>query len=304
MKDKILISGGTGLVGQRLTQILLNKGFEVGILTRGKSRKEENVQYYHWDIKKGLLDQGSLENTSYIINLAGAGVADKKWTASRKEMILESRTRSTDLLFQQCKKHQIKLKAFISASAVGIYGNYSGTSLKDENSPVANDFLAQVVIDWEKSALQFQNNGIRTALLRIGIVLDANGGALQKIAQPIRYGIGAPLGSGLQYMSWVHHEDLANMFVWAMQNESISGPYNAVNPNPVTNTVFTKITAKTLRKPLFLPNVPAFALKAALGEMSSIVLGGINVSCQKIKAAGFNFKYDELSTALNDLLKK
>ncbi|MGB3469052.1 MAG: TIGR01777 family oxidoreductase [Cyclobacteriaceae bacterium] len=304
MKDKILITGGTGLVGSHLTKILKQDGYQVGILTRGKSKKEDGVHYYHWDIGKKEIDNEALEGTAYIINLVGAGVADKKWTDERKKVILKSRTESTGFLYEQVEANHVQLKGFISASAIGIYGNYAGDDLKNEDSREANDFLAEVVKAWEEASNQFMSLGIRTVLLRIGVVLDDSDGALVKIAQPIRYGVGAPLGSGDQYMSWIHIDDLCRMFKWAVEEQRIQGVYNAVNPNPVTNEEFTKATARVLKKPLWLPNVPSFVLKLMLGEMASIVLGGVRVSCRKIIDDGFTHRFEALDEALDDLLNK
>lgn len=304
MKEKILITGGTGLVGKKLTRLLTQSGYSVGILTRGESRAENNIQYYNWDIKEKTIDKKAFENVSYIINLVGAGVADEKWTEKRKSVILKSRTESTKLLYDQVKANNIQLQGFVSASAIGIYGNFEGSELKTEESPKGDDFLAEVVKAWETEANQFISLGIRTALMRIGVVLASSGGALEKIAQPIRFGIGTPLGCGDQYMSWVHIDDLCNMFLWAIQNDQVQGSFNAVNPNPVTNKEFTKAVAKILKKPLWLPNVPSFVLKLMLGEMSSIVLGGSRISHQKLKDHGFSHQYDQLSHALESLLKK
>lgn len=303
MKEKILITGGTGLVGEKLILLLLQKGYTVGVLTRGTSRKENEIQYYNWDIRQKSIDPDAFKDVTFIINLAGAGVADEKWTEKRKSVIMNSRTDSTRLLFDTVKELKVNLKGFISASAIGIYGNFEGSELKIETSPFGDDFLAQVVIAWEKEANQFNTLGIRTVLMRIGVVLDSSGGALEKIARPIRFGVGAPLGSGDQYMSWVHIDDLCNMFLWAIQNEAVEGSFNAVNPNPVTNKEFTKAVAKTLKKPLLLPNVPSFVLKLMLGEMSSIVLGGSVVSDQKLKNHGFKHQYEQLLPAIHNLLK-
>ena len=217
MKEKVLITGGTGLVGQRLTSLLKEAGFEVGILTRGASTQKDDIHYYNWDVRAGTLDEQALTDVSYIINLVGAGVAESKWTDARKKVIIESRTHSTALLYDQVKARNIPLKAFISASAIGLYGNYEGSEWKTEESPIADDFLAEVVRVWEEAAVRFESLNIRTVLMRIGIVLDPSGGALQKIAQPIKLNAGAPLGSGDQYMSWIHNEDLCRMLLWAIQ---------------------------------------------------------------------------------------
>ena len=300
---RILITGGTGLVGKRLTQLLLKKGYQISYLSRSKQNIDQ-VKVYQWNIKENQLDEEALQNADYIIHLAGAGVADKSWTRERKKVILESRTESTNLLFNYLKKLNLKPQAFISASAIGYYGLNTEEILLSEDCPPGKDFLADVTFKWEKSVEQIATLGIRTTKLRIGIVLSNQGGALSKIIQPIHFGAGAALGSGQQYMSWIHINDLCRMFIYALENDTISGIYNAVAAKPVTNAEFTNLAAKILHRPLLLPNVPAFALKVMLGEMAGIVLGGNKVSNQKILDAGFTLNYELLQDALEDLLKK
>lgn len=300
MAKKILITGGTGLVGKVLTQSLLEKGYQVAYLSRSK-KQIENVEVYEWDIPNQKIEEEAFKDLEGVIHLAGAGVADKSWTAARKKEILDSRTESTKLLHHYLSKVESKPKAFISASAIGIYGD-SGEILMTEGSPQATDFLADVTKKWEKEIDPIADLGIRTVKLRIGVVLSPDGGALAKLVQPIRMGAGAALGSGKQYMSWIHIQDLANMFVWALENENSVGAYNAVAPSPVSNSEMTQQIAKVLKKPLILPNVPSFAMKLMLGEMASIVLAGSKVSSQKIEAAGFEFQFADLEKTLKDLL--
>ncbi|TAF67561.1 MAG: TIGR01777 family protein [Cytophagales bacterium] len=301
-KEKILITGGTGLVGKKITEILTAEGYQVAFLSRQK-RAIPHVEVFLWDTNNNYIDPEAFQNCTAIIHLAGENVAEKAWTASRKKAILESRTQSTALLYNAIKANQPEtLKTFISASAIGIYGLDTGENWLQENSPAANDFLANVVVEWEKEVDTLSTLNLRTAKLRIGVVLSDEGGALEKIAQPIRYGAGAALGTGKQYLSWIHIQDLANMFIFALKNETIQGTYNAVAPEPATNQQFTKAVAKILKKPLILPNVPAFALKLGLGEMANIVLGGNRVSSQKIQEAGFHFQYPQLENSLRSLL--
>jgi hypothetical protein len=302
MQKRVLITGGTGLVGQRLSNILVKLGYQVSFLSREKSQIP-HIQVYQWNIREGYIEESAIQNTDYIIHLAGAGVADQAWTESRKKEILTSRTHSSELLAKYLKKYTHSVKAFVSASAIGIYGLDTGDTLVSEDSATeSQDFLAEVTRQWEKSIDSVAELNIRTVKLRIGIVLSAEGGALAKIAQPIRWGAGAALGSGKQYMSWIHIEDLCQMFVYMLENEQLSGVYNAVGKQPVSNAEFTQAVAKTLHKPLFLPNVPNFALKLMLGEMANIVTGGNRVSSQKIEATGFKFQYNTLAEALQDLL--
>lgn len=300
MGKSVLITGGTGLVGKNLAKKLTNKGYEVSFLSRRK-RSGTNEKYYVWDISREYIEEGAIENADYIIHLAGAGVADKRWTDERKREIIQSRTISTELIYQQLNKTGHTLKGFISASAIGYYGN-TGTKWITEEQKPANDFLAKVCIQWEKSIQSITDLGIPTSVLRIGVVLTEKGGALEKMALPVRMMAGAALGSGKQYVSWVHIKDLCNMFVFLLENH-VTGTFNGVAPNPVTNTDMIKEIANVLRRPTVLPNVPDFVLKMMMGEMAEIVLLGSRVSAEKIERAGFQFQYETLKPALKNLLK-
>ena len=301
MKRRILITGGTGLIGKRLTTMLLAKDYTVRFLSRSK-KSIPDVEVFTWNPAEDYIEAGALEDVEAIIHLAGENVAEKAWTEARKKQILESRTLSTRLLAQKLKTQDLRPKAFISASAMGIYGNDTGEALITEGSPFGTDFLAEVTKAWEEETTAISPLGIRTVLMRIGVVLDASGGALEKIAQPIRYGAGAALASGKQWMSWIHVEDVCRMFVYALENEEISGAYNAVGTSPVTNAEFTRQVAKMLKKPLILPNVPTFALKMLLGEMASMVIGGSKIMPERMLKSGFQFNFDTLESALQDLL--
>ncbi len=300
--EKILISGGTGLIGSRLTTMLQEKGYKVAYLSRNPVTIP-NIRVHYWDPALGKIEQEAIKDTAHIINLAGAGVADKRWTKKRKQVILDSRIESTALLREAIQNASQKPKSLISASAVGIYGFDTGDPLVTEETHPAQDFLADVTQQWEESSREAETLGVRTAQLRIGIVLSPDGGALPQILKPIKLGLGAALGSGKQYMSWIHIDDLCRMFIWLMENENLIGPYNGVAPNPVTNKELTRAAAKTLKKPLFLPNVPGFAIRLVFGEMGNIVLGGNRVSSEKIQKSGFKFNFSELSPALEDLLR-
>ncbi len=303
MSKIVLVTGGTGLVGTRLTSLLIEKGYQVRYLSRNPSKVSE-VESFSWDIDRQTIDEKALDGVDYIIHLAGAGVADKKWTIQRKKEILQSRTKSTEVLRSALANKDHQVKAFISASAVGYYGWDTGGVWKKEDSRFGDDFLATVTKSWEAEVDQVEKLGIRVAMLRIGIVLSDKGGALKELTKPIKWGAGAALGKGDQYMSWIHLDDLCKMFIHALENDTIQGIYNAVAPNPVTNKELSKLSAKVLGKPFFLPNVPGFVLKLALGEMASMVLGGNRVSSEKIQNDGFMFTYPEVEPALNDLLTK
>ncbi|MDO1449086.1 TIGR01777 family oxidoreductase [Rhodocytophaga aerolata] len=301
MSQNVLITGGTGLVGQRLTQLLLQEGYQVSYLSRSKE-PINGVHVYAWDIENGSIENGAVEKADYIIHLAGAGVADKRWTSSRKREILESRTKSADLLYKTLQRGSHQVKSVIAASAIGYYGYDTGNALITEDSPAGDDFLADVCQQWEFSVGQIRQLGIRTVSFRIGIVLSPQGGALAKLLQTIKVGAGAAIGSGKQYFSWVHIEDVCRAFMKAMTDDTMEGIYNLTAPNPVTNEQLTKQTADVLEKPLLLPNVPGFALKLGMGEMANAVLGGSNVSSQRLQATGYHFLFPELKPALEDLL--
>ena len=287
----ILITGGSGLVGRRITLLLESKGYTVAWL----SRKPQQQTYFLWDVEKKELDPQALEWADAVVHLAGEGVAEKRWTADRKKRILESRTQSTQLLYTAIQQAEKKPNTFISASAVGYYGFNTGTNLMEETSPSGDDFLAEVVLAWEKEVKKIEQLSVRCILLRVGIVLDANGGALGEMLKPP---VAAPLGSGDQWMSWIHIEDLARMFVFALEKTTLQGIYNAVGPHPATNQKLTKEAAAAKGKPYIGLGVPGFALKLVLGEMAAMVLGGNRVSSQKIQKAGFEFEFPELKKAL------
>jgi uncharacterized protein (TIGR01777 family) len=296
MKTKILITGGTGMVGARLSVLLESKGYEVIHLSR-KQNLQARFPAYTWDIDKGKVDAVALD-VDHVVHLAGASVAGGRWSSKRKQQIYDSRINSTKLLVDHLRESS-RLKSFVSASAIGIYGVDTGDATLDEQSPKGSDFLAQVVKDWETVAHDLDQ--VAVACLRIGIVLSNEGGALPPMMLPARFGLGAPMGSGRQYMSWIHIEDLVKMILFTIE-QGLSGDFNAVAPSPVDNVTFTKILADQLHRPLWLPHIPGFVLKLALGEMSQLLLGGNYVNSKKIYDQGFRFTYKELEPALQNLV--
>ena len=292
--SKILITGGTGLVGKKLTEMLVQRKHEVAILSRNPKNKNE----FKWDISSNYIDENALKNTDYIIHLAGASIADKRWTKNRKQLIIDSRVESANLLFRKVRDLKIHLKGFISASAIGFYGTYTSSKIFIETDNSGNDFLAEVCKKWEAAALQFKNDNTPTTILRTGIVLTKKGGALAKMNTPII----TPLGNGKQYISWIHIEDLSNIFLFLFEKK-IGGVYNGVAPNPVSNQELTKITAGVLKRPLIMPNIPKFFMKLVLGEMHILLFESQRVSSKKIENKGFHFEYNYLEPALEDLLE-
>ena len=296
----VLITGGSGLVGTELSKLLTSSGYKVTHLSRNPTQK--HYQTFYWDVKKGEIEDEAITSADAIIHLAGAGVSDKRWSDAWKKEIYDSRIDSTRLLRDKVKELNPSLTHFISASAIGLYGWDTGNQLVDESTAKGEGFLADVVEDWEKEVDEFEKLKIQTSKVRIGIVLSENGGALVEMAKPIRFGFGAPLGSGRQYMSWIHIKDLCGIFSHLLQN-AIGGVFNGVAPNPKTNKEFTKSVASQLGRPLWLPNVPKFALRLIVGEMSDILVGGNRVSSKKIEDTGFNFQFTALDDALQDLLQ-
>jgi uncharacterized protein (TIGR01777 family) len=307
----VLITGGTGLVGTAVKALLERKGYEVVLLTRSKTPIKGQA---HWDINTETIDSAAIAAADYIIHLAGAGVADKRWSIARKQEILDSRTKSSALLVKALQETPNKVKAVISASAIGWYGpDQNDTHKKDlasqgflETDPSYPDFLGTTCAAWEASIapVTANTNGLQKRLvcLRTGIVLSKNGGALKEFLKPLAVRMAAVLGNGKQMISWIDVRDLAKMFVYALENENIIGSYNAVAPVPVSNKTLTQTLAQVLYGRFYITTyVPSFVLKIMLGEMSIEVLKSTTVSAQKIQDAGFVFDYPEISKSLSTL---
>ncbi|NNC50777.1 MAG: TIGR01777 family protein [Flaviramulus sp.] len=299
---RVLITGATGLIGGEIVKLCHKKKIKVNYLTTSKSKIEvdENYKGFYWNPEKNEIDKSCFNDVDAIIHLAGATVS-KRWTPEYKKEILDSRIETTRLLFNSLKENSLTINHFISASAIGIYPdsltNYYDESFKTNET----SFLSKVVNVWEHEADAFKALKIKVSKVRIGLVLSKNGGALQEMVKPIRMGLGASFGSGNQWQSWIHVYDLANLFVYVLNNE-LEGVFNGVAPNPVTNKELTKTIASVLRKPLFLPNIPKFFMKLVLGEMHVLLFESQRVSSLKIENKGFDFKYHHLQPALHNLL--
>lgn len=304
MKKNVLISGGSGFIGRNLTTLLLAKGYSVSILSRSEKQNKGDVFYYKWDVAKQTIDEEAILKADYIIHLAGENIAEKRWTAKRKAAIIDSREKSTQLLYSILKKHYKKLDAFVSASAVGIYGAVNGEEICTEDMKPANDFLGYTCQKWEDSIDFIENLNIRTVKIRTGLVLGRNDGFLKKLIPLFKYRLGSALGSGKQYMPWIHVDDLCAIYLQAISDASMEGPYNAAICDNTTNTVFSKTLARVFGYSIWLPNVPAFVLKLVMGEMAKIVLTGRRVSSDKIEQTGFKFKFNNLEEALRNCLTK
>ncbi len=290
---KILITGGTGLIGKHLQQKLINQNYNVVILTRNP--KEKN--HYKWDIDNNYIDDNAFKNVTHIIHLAGAGIADNRWTSNRKKVLIDSRVKSINLLFQKVKELNIPLQGFISASGIGYYGAITSDYIFTENDNPENDFISKVCIEWENATNQFKQIKIPTTIFRTGVVLTKNGGALQKINTPLFL---SALGNGKQYIPWIHIDDLCNLYLNTIKNNDFTGIYNAVAPEHQTNENFTKTLGSIIKKTVLPINAPSIILKIALGEMSKILLYGSRVSSKKTTQF-YTFTHPNLSSALNNI---
>lgn len=300
MKEIILITGAGGMIARELSK-RLEKDYTVRFLTRKKQHSNE----FEWDVRKGTIDEAALENVSHVIHLAGANISEKRWTAERKEELISSRVDSAQLILKTLRKKKIKLKSFITASGINYYGTKTTDTIFTEKDAPGNDFLSEVVVLWERAADNFkeQNLAERVVKIRTAVVLSEKDGALKKMIPTIKMGIGSPLGSGKQFMPWVHIKDICSIYEFALKNSDLDGAYNATAPEHITNENLTKNIAKILRKPLFMPNVPGFVLKLIFGELADALLEGSRASSQKIQDAGFQFEFPRLEMALEDLLK-
>jgi len=303
----VLITGGTGMIGQALAKQFITNGYEVIILSRSPKRSSRlHLSYAKWDIEKGEIDLEALAKANIIVHLAGEGVADKRWSEKRKQAIVDSRVNSGNLLVKALSENNHQLKTFIAASAIGWYGPDTAASLEHgfvETDAPDNSYLGNTCQLWEQSTAAVASMGIRLVTLRIGIVFNKKGGALAEFLKPAKFALAAILGNGKQIVSWIHQADLCKMIQYAIETPAVQGVYNAVAPNPVTNKKLVITIAKNTY-PIYFPSfVPGFLLKIILGEMSIEVLKSAKVSAQKIQDAGFVFDYPNVEEAIIDLIK-
>lgn len=298
---KILITGATGLIGKELVKFLLSKKHTVNYLTTSKSKIESKPHYqgFYWNPEQGRIDENCLYEVDVIVHLAGANIA-KRWTKDYKQEIIESRILSAELLYNLVRKTPNQVKQFVSASGTAIYPDSIDAIYDETTTETEDSFLSNVVKKWEESANRFQVLGIKACKIRTGVVLSNNGGALPEMVKPIKMGLGAAMGSGEQVQSWIHISDLVSLYYFVIEKQ-LEGIYNAVAPISINNKELTKIIAKKLKKTLFLPNVPEFVMKLILGEMSYLLFSSKNLSSEKIRSLGFQFKFPEIELAITDL---
>ena len=296
---KVLITGGSGFLGKIITKELTHKNIPVVHLTRNKNSLS-GVKTYEWNWENGEIDETCFKDVTHIIHLAGAGIADKPWTMKRKRIIIKSRVLTTRLLYNKINTLKIPINTFISASGIGYYGAQTTSKIFSENDEPFDDFIAKCCLQWEKSVHLFQPLS-RVVIIRLGLVLNKDQGALPKITSLVKRGMGASLGSGKQYMPWIHLHDAVNIFMECLNNKNFIGVYNGVAPEHKTNSEFNKEIALTIQKKIRLPNVPPFILKTLYGELADLLLYGSRVNSVKIVNAGFKFKYQQLKIALDEI---
>ncbi|MCX7550520.1 TIGR01777 family oxidoreductase [Xanthomarina sp. F2636L] len=300
---KVLITGATGLVGKAIVAQCKTNGISVHYLSTSKEKIEstENYQGFYWNPAKQEIDVACFNGVDAIINLAGSPIS-KSWTKAYKQTILNSRLESLQLLKSTIKNENIEIKQLISASAIGIYPDSIINYYEEKTTAISLGFLGEVAESWEKAADEFSDLGVIVTKIRIGLVMDSNEGALPQMVKPIKLGLGAAFGSGLQWQSWIHKKDLARIFVHTLEHK-LEGVFNGVAPNPVTNLELTKAIAKTVNKPLWLPNIPRFVMKLVLGEMHVLLFESQRVCAKKIIDSGFEYRFVNLKPALEDLLE-
>ena len=304
---RVFLTGGTGLIGSRIVQKLRERGDVPVVLSRkaGPARQKlgEGVVVVEGDPMLAGGWMGAVEDCDAVLHLAGENVFARRWNAAFKQMLVDSRVKSTTNIVEALKRKPIRAdgshKTLVNASAIGIYGPHGDEELTEE-SPAGDDFLAKLCVDWEAAARGVESAGVRSVLVRVGVVLDKNGGALAKLLTPFKLGVGGPVGSGKQYMSWIHHDDMVGLFLFALDTAGASGPMNGTAPNPVTNRVFSKALGKALHRPAIFPT-PGFALKLLLGEAADVVTNGQRVVPKKALALGYTFQYPTLEGALANI---
>ena len=299
---RVLITGATGLIGSVIVKNCHNKGIAVNYLTTSKSKIENtpNYQGFYWNPSKAVIDVNSIKDVDAIIHLVGASIS-KRWTKAHKQAIISSRLETTALLHETVKNNPNNITQIISASAIGYYPDSLTKYYSEDEKQISNSFLGRVVQEWEQAVDTFSTLNILVSKIRIGVVFSKKGGAFPQLAKPIKLGVGAAMGNGKQWMSWIHLDDLTNIFLHVLEH-NLEGVYNGVAPNPATNQSITKAIAKQLKRPLILPNIPKFALKLILGEMHIILFESQRVSSKKIEESGFEFKYVNLEAAIQELV--
>ncbi|MBK6930089.1 MAG: TIGR01777 family protein [Saprospirales bacterium] len=299
MNQTILVAGGSGFIGARLTELFRHKGYTVRLLTRRPTAAGQ----YAWDPLAGVIDDQAVAGADFVINLTGAGIAEQRWTPARKQLLIDSRVQSARLLREAFQRLGHQPKAYLAASAIGFYGNSGERWVAEDDAPAGGGFMVECCAAWEQAAETIGAMGIRTVIFRTGIVLDRSGGALREIIKPMRFGIGGYFGNGQAWYSWIHRDDMCRMYLWAAENPGIEGTFNAVAPHPARNIDLIKAVARAMRQTAIFVPAPEFALRAVFGEMADTILFSNRVTAEKIIRAGFHYQFSDLPDALTDIFK-
>lgn len=301
----ILITGGSGMIGSKLTDKLKENGYRVIWLSRERYIKAETPRY-RWDYIKGEIDKEALEQADIIVHLAGSNIGDESWTRKKKQQIVESRVLTAKFLLETLQSMNKIPEAFISASAVGYYGMYTNENkiFYEKDLPGRNDFLSRTCKKWESAALRFNNElAVRTVVLRTSLVIAKESDAFKKMILPTRFGLGAPFGNGKQFTSWIHLDDICELYLKSIEDVTLNGVYNAVAPEYITNKEFMRTAAKAMKRPFLIPSIPSFLIQLIMGESAGMVLKGSRISPEKIIKAGFKYKYNTALEAINASLE-
>lgn len=301
--NRVLITGGSGLIGQRLAELLVAEGYQTRLLSRSGKKVEPFHDVFTWDLERDYLEPGALEDVQVIVHLAGAGIADSRWTESRKREIISSRVDTLELIRREAKKNGIRFKTLVSGSATGWYGATTDEKLHVETEEAAQDFLGETCKLWEAAADDFGTLAERIVIIRTGVVLSNLSGALPRLMLPFKFYSGVILGSGMQQIPWIHMDDICGIYLHAIKTAGMSGAYNAVATEECTNRKFTIAAGKVLNRPVLPVPVPSFAIKLLYGEMGNVILEGSRISNEKIKNSGYVFQFQDLGKALQELLK-
>jgi uncharacterized protein len=299
--QNVLITGGSGMIGTRLSQQLLEKGYSVSIFSREK-KMLEGIKVYLWNPEKKEVDVRAIEQADFIVHLAGENIGAKRWTEKRKKEIYDSRIRTAALIFDKARILKKKPAAFISASAVGYYGAVTSEHIFTETDPPLYDFVSTVCVKWEEMADNFNSIGMRVAKIRTSPVLSQKGGVLDQLKKPVEFGLAAAVGTGRQYFPWIHIDDICGIYLKAIEDVNMKGVYNAASPGHITNEELMRTLAQIMDKPFWFPKVPSFLMKLVYGEMGEVALKGSRISSEKIQAAGYQFLFPKLKPALEDVL--
>ncbi len=291
---KVLIAGGTGFIGKALTAYLLDCGFEVNVLSRGRVGHGNIISYYKWDIENGFIDKDAFDGVNAIVNMTGTNIGDKRWTSNRKIEIMDSRIKPMELILSYIKRLNIHIDSFISSSAVGFYGAVTSSKVFVETDPSGGDFLASVCRQWENCAMSLSDVADRVVILRKGVVIGKDGGLYKKMFPFVKMGLNIAMGNGLQFLPWIDIRDLAKLYYFILTDDHISGIFNAVAPQHITMNDFSRFMLSSLGKKSLLPNIPGLVVKLMTGELSNMMLYGSRVSNQRLLDSGFIFDYPKL----------